>query len=78
MPCIVDDICPVSESDGRAKLVDCLNILADIVMTKRHKPVLVFINPAGGAGKAYRLVMEHAVGVWSEAEFQYHIIITGS
>lgn len=46
-------------------------------MTKRHKPVLVFVNPAGGAGKAYRLVMEHAVGVWSEAEFQYHIVITG-
>ena len=77
MPSISDGICLVSDANGRAKLVECLNIVADIVMAKRHKPVLVFVNPAGGAGKAYRLVMEHAVGVWSEAEFQYHIIITG-
>ncbi|CAF4616724.1 unnamed protein product, partial [Rotaria magnacalcarata] len=27
-------------------------------------------------GKAYRLVMEYVVGVWSEAEFQYHIVLT--
>jgi hypothetical protein len=44
---------------------------------KRNKPTLVFVNPAGGAGKAYRLVMEHVVSVWSEAEFRHHIIITG-
>jgi hypothetical protein len=49
----------------------------DIVTTKRDKPVLVFVNPAGGAGKAYRLVMEYVVAVWSEAEFQHHIMITG-
>ena len=35
------------------------------------------MNPAGGAGKAQRLVMEHVVGVWSEAELNYHMIITG-
>jgi hypothetical protein len=35
------------------------------------------VNPASGAGKAYRLVMEHVVGVWSEAEFSYHMIVTG-
>ncbi len=52
--------------------------LVDIVTTRRDKPVLVFVNPAGGAGKAYRLVMEYVVGVWSEAEFNYHIIVTGS
>lgn len=44
---------------------------------KRDKPALVFVNPASGAGKAYRLVMEYAVGVWGEAEFQHHIIMTG-
>jgi hypothetical protein len=47
------------------------------MMTKGDKRVLVFVNPAGGAGKAQRLVMEHVVGVWSEAEFSYHMIITG-
>jgi hypothetical protein len=46
-------------------------------MTKRDKRALVFVNPASGAGKAYRLVMEHVVGVWSEAEFSYHMIVTG-
>ena len=49
----------------------------DIATTKRDKRALVFINPAGGAGKAYRLVMEHVVGVWSEAEFNYQIVVTG-
>ncbi|CAF3529440.1 unnamed protein product [Adineta steineri] len=48
----------------------------DIVMTKRDKRALVFVNPAGGAGKAYRLVMEYVVGVWSESEFSYQMIIT--
>jgi hypothetical protein len=38
---------------------------------------LVFVNPAGGAGRAYRLVMEYVVSVWSEAEFNYQIIVTG-
>lgn len=52
-------------------------MLVDIVSTKHDKRALVFVNPAGGAGKAYRLVMEHVVGVWSEAEFGYHIIVTG-
>ncbi|CAF5129348.1 unnamed protein product, partial [Rotaria magnacalcarata] len=42
----------------------------------RDKRALVLVNPAGGAGKAYRLVMEYVVGVWSEAEFQYHIVLT--
>ena len=46
-------------------------------MTKRDKRALVFVNPAGGAGKAYRLVMEHVIGVWSESEFNHHIVITG-
>jgi len=46
-------------------------------MTKRDKRVLVFINPAGGPGKAQQLVMEYVVGVWSEAEFNYHMVITG-
>jgi hypothetical protein len=54
-----------------------LSILVDIVTTKRDKRVLVFVNPAGGAGKAYRLVMEYVVGVWSEAEFNYQIVVTG-
>ena len=49
----------------------------DIVRTKRDKRALVLVNPAGGAGKAYRLVMEYVVGVWSEAEFPYQIMITG-
>jgi hypothetical protein len=49
----------------------------DIVRTKRDKRVLVFVNPAGGSGKAYRLVMEYVVGVWSEAEFPFQIVITG-
>ncbi|UJR26738.1 hypothetical protein I4U23_008053 [Adineta vaga] len=52
------------------------NLPPDIVMTKRDKRVLVFVNPAGGAGKAYRLVMEHAIGVWSEAELNHQIIVT--
>ncbi|CAF5014405.1 unnamed protein product, partial [Rotaria socialis] len=52
------------------------NLPLDIVTTKRDKRALVFINPAGGAGKAYRLVMEYVVGVWSEAEFTYHMIVT--
>jgi len=51
--------------------------LVDIVRTKRDKSVLVFVNPAGGAGKAQRLVREYVVGVWSEAEFNYQIIVTG-
>ena len=52
-------------------------MIADIVVSKRDKRALVFVNPAAGAGKAYRLVMEYVVGVWSEAEFSYHLIITG-
>jgi hypothetical protein len=52
-------------------------VLVDIAMAKRDKRVLVFINPASGAGKAQRLVMEYVVGVWSEAEFKYQMIITG-
>ncbi|CAF4953905.1 unnamed protein product [Rotaria sp. Silwood1] len=52
------------------------NLPFDIMTTKRDKPALVFVNPAGGAGKAYRLVMEHAIGIWNEAEFNYRIIIT--
>ncbi|CAF3675084.1 unnamed protein product [Rotaria sp. Silwood1] len=52
------------------------NLPLDIATTKRNKRALVFVNPAGGAGKAYRLVMEHVIGVWSEAEFTYHIIVT--
>jgi hypothetical protein len=52
-------------------------VVVDIITTKREKPALVFVNPAGGAGKAYRLVMEYVVGVWSEAEFAHQIIITG-
>jgi hypothetical protein len=51
--------------------------LVDIVRTKRDKSVLVFVNPAGGAGKAQRLVREYVVGVWSEAEFNYQLIVTG-
>jgi hypothetical protein len=51
--------------------------LVDIVKTKRDKRALIFVNPAGGAGKAYRLVMEYCTGVWSEAEFNYQIIVTG-
>jgi len=54
-----------------------LRILVDILTTKRDKRVLVFVNPAGGAGKAQRLVREYVVGVWSEAEFNYQIIVTG-
>jgi hypothetical protein len=53
------------------------DIIVDIMTIKRDKRVLVFVNPAGGAGKAQRLVMEYVVGVWSEAEFNYHMIITG-
>ncbi len=49
----------------------------DIVQTKRDKRALLFVNPAGGSGKAYRLVMQHVVGVWSEAEFDHQIIVTG-
>jgi hypothetical protein len=52
--------------------------LVDIISTKRDKRALVFVNPAGGAGKAYRFVMEYVVAVWSEAEFKYQIIVTGS
>jgi len=52
------------------------NLPLDLVTSKRDKRVLVFINPASGAGKAQRLVMEHVVGVWSEAEFSYQIILT--
>ncbi|CAF3036400.1 unnamed protein product [Rotaria sp. Silwood2] len=52
------------------------NLPPEIVTAKRDKRALVFVNPAGGAGKAYRHVMEHVIGVWSEAEFTYHIIMT--
>lgn len=51
--------------------------LEDIVDNQRDKRALVFVNPAGGAGKAQRLVMQHVVGVWSEAEFDHHIVMTG-
>jgi hypothetical protein len=51
--------------------------LADIVMTKHDKRALVFVNPAGGSGKAYNLVMEYVVGVWGESEFKYHMVVTG-
>jgi hypothetical protein len=51
--------------------------LVDIATTRRDKPALVFVNPAGGAGKAYRFVMQYVVGVWSEAEFNHQIIVTG-
>ena len=54
-----------------------LYMIADIVISKRDKRALVFVNPAAGAGKAYRLVMEYVVGVWSEAEFSYRVIVTG-
>lgn len=47
------------------------------MQTKRDKRALVFVNPAGGAGKAHRLVMQHCVGVWSEAQFEHNIIVTG-
>jgi sphingosine kinase len=50
----------------------------NIIRTKRNTRTLVFVNPAGGSGKAYRLVMEYVVAVWSEAEFPHQIIITGS
>lgn len=61
------------------KRCECLSesLVADIVMNKREKRALVFINPASGAGKAHRLVMENVVGVWSEAEFSHHMILTG-
>lgn len=49
----------------------------DLVTERRDKRVLVLINPASGAGKAQRLVMEHAIGVWSEAELSYQIVLTG-
>ena len=52
-------------------------ILEEIVQTKRDKRALVFVNPAGGAGNAYRMVMQHVVGVWSEAEFSHQIVVTG-
>ncbi|CAF1322914.1 unnamed protein product [Rotaria magnacalcarata] len=52
------------------------NLPLDIMIKNRDKRALVLVNPAGGAGKAYRLVMEYVVGVWSEAEFQYHIVLT--
>lgn len=50
----------------------------DIVNTKRGQRTIVFVNPAGGAGKAYRFVMEYCVAVWSEAEFPHQIMVTGS
>mgnify|MGYP002378370205 CR=1 FL=1 len=52
--------------------------IGDIVENQLDKRVLIFVNPAGGAGKAQRLVMQHVVGVWSEAEFNHHIVVTGS
>jgi hypothetical protein len=52
--------------------------LVDIVQTKRDKRTVVFVNPASGAGKAQRMVMQHVVGVWSEAEFNHQIIVTGT
>ncbi|CAF0917521.1 unnamed protein product [Didymodactylos carnosus] len=51
------------------------NLPSDLV-SKRDKRLLVFINPAGGSGKAYKLFMEGVVGVFSEAELPYHVIIT--
>jgi len=60
----------------KKKILFSIN-LVDIVRTKRDKCVLVFVNPASGAGKAQRLVREYVVGVWSEAEFNYQIILTG-
>lgn len=50
----------------------------EIVDAKRDKPVLLLVNPAGGAGKAFRLVMEYVVAIWSEAQFAHQIIVTGS
>lgn len=61
----------------RINLIDSLCILGEIVRTKRDKRALIFVNPAGGAGKAHRLVMQHCVGIWSEAQFEHHIIVTG-
>ena len=52
------------------------DIVEDLLI-RGDQRLLVFVNPAGGAGKAQRLVMEHVVGVWSEAELTYHMIITG-
>ncbi|CAF4320792.1 unnamed protein product [Rotaria socialis] len=52
------------------------NLPLDIMIKNRDKRALILVNPAGGAGKAYRLVMEYVVGVWSEAEFKYHIVLT--
>ncbi|UJR22366.1 hypothetical protein I4U23_025428 [Adineta vaga] len=52
------------------------NLPIDIVTTKRDKRALVFVNPAGGAGNAYRTVMEYVVGVWNEAQFNYQIVVT--
>ncbi|CAF1032470.1 unnamed protein product, partial [Didymodactylos carnosus] len=53
------------------------NIPRDLV-PKRAKRTLVFINPAGGAGKAYKLFMEHVAGIFFEAEMPYHVITTGN
>lgn len=76
MQFIYDEIYLVSFDGFVYENIHLIN-LVDIISTKRDKRALVFINPAGGAGKAYRLVMEHVVGVWSEAEFNYQIIVTG-
>lgn len=54
----------------------CISV--DFSDETRLKPVLLLVNPAGGAGKAERLVSENVVGVWREANFPYQIILTGS
>lgn len=52
-------------------------LLVEIRSKNSEKPALVLVNPAGGAGKAQRLILEHAAGIWSQAEFSHQVILTG-
>ena len=42
-----------------------------------HKPFLVFVNPVSGSGKSRRLVLQHVLKVWNEADVRYKIVLTG-
>ncbi len=41
------------------------------------KPFLVFVNPVSGSGNARRLVLEHVLKVWNEANVKSRIVLTG-
>ena len=54
-----------------------INVLLNGDRVELVKPFLVFVNPVSGSGNARRLVLEHVLKVWNEANVKNRIVLTG-